>query len=302
MLSEDSTLNKLNRAIDRFCILHPNFGIPNLMLYIVIGNIAVYLLARLSPAGGDVLSLLAFHLSGLMRGQVWRLVTFVFVPNVGGAFSLLISCYFYYWIGSVLERQWGTAKFTIYYVSGMLLSMLGTAIVSLAYSNLLIPLYGTYYINLAMFFAFAVLYPETQVLLFFIIPIRMKILAIIDACLFAFDIFYSLTAGNIAGAVLPIIALMNFAIFFWPEVCSFLKLERRQTKQASHFHNTVRAQQHKEKTIQQSQGFHRKCCVCGRTDASNPELEFRYCSKCTGYHCFCSEHLFSHVHFTDEQP
>lgn len=295
-------MNKLNRAIDRFCILHPNFGIPNLMLYVVIGNVAVYLLASFSSAGMGVYSLLAFHLSGLMHGQIWRLVSFIFVPNVGGTFALLISCYFYYWIGSVLERQWGTAKFTVYYVSGMLPTMLGTAIVSLAYGNLSIPLYGTYYINLAMFFAFAVLYPETRVLLFFIIPVRMKILAIIDACLFAFDIFSYLAAGNIAGAILPVIALMNFAIFFWPELCSFLKREQRQSKQAAHFHNTVRAQQRQEQTAQQTQGFHRKCCVCGRTDVSNPELEFRYCSKCAGYRCFCSEHLFSHVHFTDEQP
>lgn len=295
-------MNKLNRAIDRFCILHPNFGIPNLMLYIVIGNVGVYLFSRFSPAGANLYHLLAFHLSGVMHGQIWRLISFVFIPNVGSAFSLLISCYFYYWIGSVLERQWGTAKFTVYYVSGMILAMVGTAILSLIYGNPLIPLYGTYYINLAMFFAFAVLYPETQVLLFFIIPIRMKILAIIDACLFAYDIFFYIVQGNFAGAIVPILALMNFAIFFWPEICAFLKRERHQSKQATHFHNTVRAQQHQEQTAQQSQGFHRKCCVCGRTDASNPELEFRYCSKCVGYHCFCSEHLFSHVHFTDEQP
>ena len=107
-----SVLNKLNRAIDRFCILHPNFGVPNLMLYVVIGNIVFGLLSNFSS--GNMLSLFAYSLDGLMHGQVWRLVTFVLIPESTSPFYLLITCYFYYWIGSTLERQWGTAKFTTY--------------------------------------------------------------------------------------------------------------------------------------------------------------------------------------------
>lgn len=295
-------MKRLNRAIDRFCILHPNFGIPNLMLYIVIANVATYLLSGFSSAGSGIYALFSYSVSGIMQGQIWRLITFVFIPMDSSPFFLLITCYFYYWIGSVLERQWGTAKFTIYYLSGVFLTVLGFTLACLITGSTGASIGGTYYINLAMFFAFAVLYPEARVLLFFFIPVRMKILAIIDACLFAFDIFSFLAAGNFAGAILPIVALLNFVVFFWPEMLAFLKLERHQTKQAAHFHNTVRAQQRQEQNVQQAQGYHRKCCVCGRTDASDPELEFRYCSKCAGYHCFCSEHLFSHVHFTDEQP
>ena len=96
--------------------------------------------------------------------------------------------------------------------------------------------------------------------------------------------------------------LLNFVIFFWPELTRFFQLERHQSKQASHFHNTVRNQQRQEQYQQQTQGFRHKCAVCGRTDVTNPELQFRYCSKCAGYHCFCSDHIFNHVHFTDEQP
>lgn len=295
-------MKKLNRAIDRFCILHPHFGIPNLMLYIVIGNVVTYLLANFSSAGSGVYELFTYSVSGITEGQLWRFITFLFIPMDSSPFFLLITCYFYYWIGSILERQWGTAKFTIYYLCGVVLTILGFTLACLITGSTGASIGGTYYINLAMFFAFAVLYPETRVLLFFFIPIRMKILAIVDACLFVFDIFAFLTAGNFAGAILPIVALLNFIVFFWPEVLAFLKLEHHQTRQAAHFHNTVRAQQHQEQATKQTQGYHRKCCVCGRTDASDPELEFRYCSKCAGYHCFCSEHLFSHVHFTDEQP
>lgn len=130
--SEGSTLNSLRRRIDRFCVLHPNFGIPNLMLYIVIGNIAFYLLSLFSTLdGGSFYSILSFSWAGLKQGQLWRLLSFSFLPTDTRPFWLLVSCYFYYWIGSTLEREWGTAKFTIYYLSGVLLTALGAVITSL---------------------------------------------------------------------------------------------------------------------------------------------------------------------------
>ena len=269
------------------------------MLYVVIGNVVLGLLSNFSS--GNFLSFFSYTLSGLLHGQVWRLITFVLIPESTSPFYLLITCYFYYWIGSTLERQWGTAKFTTYYLSGMLLTVLGASIVSLI-TGYSIPVYGANYVNFAMFMAFALLYPDAQVLLFFIFPIRMKWLAYIDVFYFFFDIFRYISAGVGYYAILPVVALLNFVIFFWPELTRFFKLEHHQSKQATHFHNTVRQQQRQEQYQQQTQGFRHKCAVCGRTDVTNPELQFRYCSKCAGYHCFCSDHIFNHVHFTDEQP
>lgn len=294
-------MNKLNRAIDRFCILHPGFGIPNLMIYIVVSNIAVGLLANFSSAGAEFLQFFSFSLDGLLHGQVWRLVTFVFIPENLRPFWLFISCYFYYWIGSTLERQWGTAKFTVYYLGGMALTVLGVAIASIL-SGVDIPIYGAGYVNFAMFLAFASLFPDAQVLLFFIIPIRIKWLAYVDVAFFAFSIFTSIVSGAWVFAIPPMMALLNYVVCFYPELQSFVNQKAYQNKQAAHFRNTVHAAQQQEKAEQRSQGFHKRCCVCDRTDISNPELDFRYCSKCAGYHCFCSEHLFSHVHFTDENP
>ena len=118
-------MNSLRRRIDRFCVLHPNFGIPNLMLYIVIGNIAFYLLSLFSSLNNtSFYSILSFSWAGLKQGQLWRLLSFSFLPTDTRPFWLLVSCYFYYWIGSTLEREWGTAKFTIYYLSGVLLTAL----------------------------------------------------------------------------------------------------------------------------------------------------------------------------------
>ena len=295
-------MKKLYDGVQRFCAAHPRFGIPNLMRVIVIGTAAVYILSMLTAAADPTaLDFLTFNLNGLLHGEIWRIVTFIFYPSASSPFWMLISLYFYYWIGSALERQWGTSKFTTYYLSGMLLTVIGASIVSLI-TGYSIPVYGANYVNFAMFMAFALLYPDTQVLFMFIIPIRMKWLAYLDIFYFFFDIFRYISAGVGYYAILPVVALLNFVIFFWPELTRFFQLERHQSKQASHFHNTVRNQQRQEQYQQQTQGFRHKCAVCGRTDVTNPELQFRYCSKCAGYHCFCSDHIFNHVHFTDEQP
>ena len=294
-------MKKLYDGVQRFCAAHPRFGIPNLMRVIVIGNVAVYVLMLLTQANdANALSFLTFNLNALLHGEVWRLVTFVFVPAYSSPFALLISLYFYYWIGSTLERQWGTAKFNLYYISGALLTVLGVVLASLITGNPYLTAAGTGYVNLSMFFAFAFLFPNTTVLLFFILPVKMKWLAYLDGALFAFDIIKAIGAHNWAGVVLPIVALLNFAVFIWPEV-HYLKARTRQRTS----YRTVQfrqAQQQSQRQAQQheEQGYHHKCAVCGKTDTDYPDMQFRYCSKCAGYHCFCQDHIFNHVHFTEE--
>ncbi len=291
-------MKKLYDGMQRFCAAHPRFGIPNLMRVIVIGNVAVYVLMLLTQANdANALSFLTFNLNALLHGEVWRLVTFVFVPAYSSPFALLISLYFYYWIGSTLERQWGTAKFNLYYISGALLTVLGVVLASLITGNPYLTAAGTGYVNLSMFFAFAFLFPDTTVLLFFILPVRMKWLAYLDGALFAFDIIKAIGAHNWAGVVLPIVALLNFAVFIWPEV-HYLK-ERAKYQNSRKTVQFRQAQQQQAKQAQQ-QGYRHKCAVCGRTDTDYPDLQFRYCSKCVGYHCFCQDHIFNHVHFTEE--
>ena len=291
-------MKKLYDGVQRFCAAHPRFGIPNLMRVIVIGNVAVYVLMLLTQANdANALSFLTFNLNALLHGEVWRLVTFVFVPAYSSPFALLISLYFYYWIGSTLERQWGTAKVNLYYISGALLTVLGVVLASLITGNPYLTAAGTGYVNLSMFFAFAFLFPNTTVLLFFILPVKMKWLAYLDGALFAFDIIKAIGAHNWAGVVLPIVALLNFAVFIWPEV-HYLK-ERAKYQNSRKTVQFRQAQQQQAKQAQQ-QGYRHKCAVGGRTDTDYPDLQFRYCSKCVGYHCFCQDHIFNHVHFTEE--
>ena len=211
-------MKKLYDAVQRFCARHPRFGIPNLMLYIVAGNVIVYLLMMFTQrADANALAFLSLNTAAVLRGELWRIVTYVFVPGSSNMFMLLISLYFYYWIGSTLERQWGTPKFTLYYISGVLLTAVGVLVASLiSGQNYVVS--GSAYVNLSMFFAFAFLFPDTTVLFMFIIPVKMKWLAYLDGALFAFDIIRGIGAHNWADVVLPVVALLNFAVFIWPEV------------------------------------------------------------------------------------
>ena len=288
-------MKKLYDGVQRFCAMHPRFGIPNLMRVIVCGNVAVYVLMLLTQSNDvNALSFLTFNLNALLHGEVWRLVTFVFVPGYASPFALLIGLYFYYWIGSTLEQQWGTAKFNLYYFSGMLLTVLGTILASVITGNNFINAEGTPYVNLSMFFAFAMLFPDTTVLFMFFLPVKMKWLAYLDGALFAFDIIRAIGLHDWAGVVLPVVALLNFAVFIWPEVHYLAARTKRQYSPKTVQYKQAVKQQEKEK------GYHHKCAVCGRTDTDYPDLQFRYCSKCAGYHCFCQDHIFNHVHFTEE--
>ena len=150
--------------IDRFCAKHPRFGIPNLMRFIIAVQVVVYLL-DLFANGALSAYMMPFIRPLIFRGQVWRLVTFVFIPNASSPFSMILMCYFYYWIGQTLERTLGTAKFNLFYLSGVVLSILSGLI--LGYADI-------YYINLSIFLMVATLYGEQQVLLFFVVPVKMK--------------------------------------------------------------------------------------------------------------------------------
>ncbi len=284
-------MKKIYDAVDRFCARNPRFGIPNLMRVIVIGNALVYLLMMFSnPAA---LSFLAFNLDGVLHGEIWRIITYIFYPGYTSALGLMITLFFYYWIGSTLEQRWGTARFNLYYFSGVLLTVVGITIASLITGQYGLTVAGTGYVNLSMFLAFAVMFPEAQVLLFFIIPVKMKWLGILDGALFALEVISALIHGNLIGVIVPLLALFNFFIFIWPEVHYHAQRSRyRRSRQTIQFKKAVQQQQREK-------GYHHKCSVCGRTDTDYPDLQFRYCSKCAGYHCFCQDHIFTHEHFTE---
>ena len=155
---------------------------------------------------------------------------------------------------------------------------------------------STSYINMSMFFAFAMLYPDAIVLLL-IIPVKIKYLAWFFAALFAVDILISLFSLSLSGVLLPIVALLNFFIFFANDLLAWI---RRMTGRTAHRASPKTI--HYKKAVKEQmkdKGYHHKCAVCGKTDTDYPDLEFRYCSKCNGYYCYCSEHINNHIHITN---
>lgn len=286
-------MKSIMRRIDRFCITHPRFGISNLILYIVIGNAVMWLFGMMDRSG-ILVSLLQFNAELIFtKGQIWRLVTFILVPTGGGGLLFPLVLYFYYFIGNTLERQWGAGKFTIYYLSGMLFNIIFGILVWLI-SGRNIEAFNQavtgQYINLSMFFAFATLYPETIVLFMFIIPMKIKWLAYIDAAFFVFAMIINPFPINL----LPLVAILNYFMFCGGWLFDVIRPANKRN-------NTIDFKKAAKKynRTQAKKPYTRKCEVCGKTDRDYPELEFRFCSRCGGYHCFCIDHINSHVHFKE---
>lgn len=286
-------MRAISRWLDRFCYNHPRFGLPNLMRYIVFGNAAVFLLDLFSK--GTFSQIIAFYPGLILKGQVWRLVTFVFVPMDLGSIWFIFSTMLYFFLGSTLERQWGTARFSLFYFLGVALNILVGFVLYFALGQ---PYYiqtaNMYYVNMSMFFAFATLYPDTQFLIYFIIPVKVKWLAWLDAALFAFEIGFYLFGGTPVLALMPVVGIFNYLVFFWDDLMGLL---HRGGERAAHRVNPQTINFKKaQKEVQNRKGYLHKCAVCGLTDADDPNMEFRYCSKCNGYYCYCMNHINNHVH------
>jgi hypothetical protein len=271
------------RLIDRFCYKHPNFGIPNLMRYLTIANVAFWILGA---ANSTLLSYLSFDAALILRGQVWRLLTFMLYPPSMGMLAFLVF-YFYYWMGSTLERYWGTPQFNVYILIGWALTVVyGFLVYFLGGYRIRI---DAQYLYLSMFFSYAALFPDQMVLLFFIIPIKMKYLALIDAVYFVMAVMSNPFPVNL----LPVVAVLNFFLFFYGALLRLIP------KKPSNSTINFRKASRKIRQEEQNRLYHHKCAVCGRTDTEYPGLEFRYCSRCAGYHCFCADHINNHIHFTE---
>ncbi|MBR2807966.1 MAG: hypothetical protein IKD65_02570 [Oscillospiraceae bacterium] len=271
------------RLIDRFCYKHPNFGIPNLMRYLTIANVAFWILGA---ANSTLLSYLSFDAALILRGQVWRLLTFMLYPPSMGMLAFLVF-YFYYWMGSTLERYWGTPQFNVYILIGWALTVVyGFLVYFLGGYRIRI---DAQYLYLSMFFSYAALFPDQMVLLFFIIPIKMKYLALIDAVYFVMAVVSNPFPVNL----LPVVAVLNFFLFFYGALLRLIP------KKPSNSTINFRKASRKIRQEEQNRLYHHKCAVCGRTDTEYPGLEFRYCSRCAGYHCFCADHINNHIHFTE---
>jgi len=308
-------LKKLRRNFERFCYKHRMKGIPNLMLYIVLGSGIVYL-ANLINGGGLLYNLLAFDKSQILRGQVWRLVSWIFTdvlhPN---PFLNVLFLYFFYNLGRHLEMTIGTFKFNLFYAVGIvmmdLFAMIFCPVQDVIVDGYLVSaqtftsLYGdmAWYLHLSLVLAFATSHPDTHFYIFYIIPIRAWVMALIYLVITAIGVFNMIYPVNLLPhALFPLVGLLNYFLFFGDQMHYLLplswraKLKRRATPAGPKTAPGEPIPLRREQKAAPVRNYNHRCTVCGRTDVSNPELEFRYCSKCSGYHCYCQDHISDHTH------
>ncbi len=281
-------MKKLRNRFERFCFRHRNVGIPNLMLFILIGTGLVYLMSYFNN-NFILYDLLCFDRELILQGQVWRLITYIFTDFRSNPILTILFLFCYYSISRGIESLWGTLRFNLYYFCGVILM------------DIYCMIFGGYatptYLHLSLFLAYATLYPDARFLLFFFIPVKAWIFALIDVAL----TLYGLIMYPFPGNLFSVIALANYFLFFGADIINILpppwrnKLQRRRYSSSHSKPKTIPFTKASKSTVNAAPYTHR-CTVCGRTDVTNPELEFRYCSRCNGYYCYCEEHISSHSH------
>ena len=280
-------IDKLERKFGRF-------GIPNLTIYMIVCYVIGYALMIVNPG---ILNWLSLEPAYILRGQVWRLVTWVlYPPSTSGVLWFAIAVlFFYYPIGTSLERTIGTFKYTLYILSGVIFTILGAFILYfLLGGNVLVGnVFSTYYISLSTVLASAMCYPDMQVLLMFIIPVKMKWMAIFYVVIVVYEMIQYIMAGA-WYLVIPIVAsLLNFIIFYFGTK-DFSRYNPKEVHRRNEFRRAMEPQG-RMKSGSGSVTKH-KCAICGRTELDDPNLEFRFCSRCNGNYEYCQDHLFTHTH------
>ena len=269
-------LDKLEKKFGRFAI-------PNLTMYLIGAYIIGFGIYYFLPGLFKWLTLEPYF---ILKGQVWRVISWVLVPPSGSLISIIFIVLLYYSLGTALERAWGTFRYNVYIFSGILFTVIGAfALYFIAGTGMVGygGLFSTYYINMSIFLAFAVSYPDMELLLYFIIPIKMKWMAIV----YAVFILYDFIAGNFISRVTIAASLLNFVVFFLSTKKGYSPKQQMRKK---------KYQKQSRPHMTYSNGARHRCAVCGRTELDDPNLEFRFCSKCNGNYEYCQDHLFTHEH------
>jgi hypothetical protein len=272
-------------------------GIPNLMLYISLGTALVFLMSVINE-NYALYYWLCFDRDLILQGQVWRLVSYVLTYNAGNTLLTIISLFCYYSLGQGIENLWGTLRFNLFYFTGVILQDV--------FCMILGGRADVFYLNLSLFLAYATMYPNAQFLIFFVIPVKAWILALLDLVLTLYPVITLTVAGLFPYSLFPLVALLNYFLFFGKDVLNVIPMSWR-----ANFRRLLRktSSPKKAKTIpfptagsyeathtKVKAPYNHKCTVCGRTDVSDPQLEFRYCSRCSGFHCYCEDHISNHTH------
>ena len=276
-------LNKMERKFGKYAV-------KNLTIYLLACYGIGYIISFVMP---DLLNYFTLEPAMILRGQIWRLVSWVIIPPTSKLIYVIFMMLLYYSLGQTLERIWGAFRYNLYMLSGMLFTIIGAFIaygIVFAKYHIIAGGFGavvsTYYINMSIFLACAAIMPELELWFWGLIPIKMKWFAILDVIFVGMDLF----RGGIVTRIIIVASLLNFVIFFLAN----RNMQRYNPKQVIRRKNFER--KINEPVHDYGNGARHKCAVCGRTELDDPNLEFRYCSKCKGNYEYCSDHLFTHEH------
>ena len=258
-------LDKLDRKFGRYAL-------PNLTIYLIAGQTIIYVLVMTGRLDRSMTWLAA---DLLMQGEWWRLAVFPFDPPVANPLFAFFAWYIFYLMGSALEGEWGAFRYNVFLLTGYLLTIAVSFLVPS------FPMTNTY-LGGSVFLAFAALYPDFELLLFFVLPVRIKLLALLTWLYYGYLVLF----GGWPTRLMVIASVGNFLLFFAREIVVQLRYGRKQL--------TRKAERFSQRT---DEPFHR-CLVCGITDKSHPQMDFRYCQECAGQQGYCREHIRNHEHVT----
>ncbi len=244
------------------------YAVQNVTIYLIAGQVMLFFLGL---TGRFEIGRLLLVPALVLEGEWWRMLSFLFIPIRTNPIFVIFFWYLFYLFGSALEQHWGTFRYNLFLLIGYVLT------VSVAFLTPLFPA-SNYFLWGSVFLAFAYLYPNFELYLFFILPVKIKWFALVTWVLYAYQFLF----GYWNSRLLVLAAVGNFLVFFGRDILLKIRHGRRKmTEQA--------------RTIaDQAKPFHR-CAVCGATDRSHPNMEFRYCPRCDGLG-YCADHIFSHEH------
>ena len=274
-------LYKLERKFGRYAI-------RDLMKYIIALYAIGFVINLINPY--IYYLYLSLDVSMILKGQVWRLVTFIIQPPSSSTLFVLLSLYLYYIIGTNLERVWGAFRFNLYFfvgIFGHIVAAFAVYIISMLLTGegyVILP--DTTYLNFSLFFAYGLTYPEAQVYVFFVLPVKMKVMAYIELAVFAISIITAAIEGDWTTVVAIAVSMINVFVFFFA-TRNYRRIDPRDIYRRHQFQKQVR---------QATAVTKHKCAICGKTEQSDEDAVFRFCSKCDGNYEYCQDHLFTHEH------
>lgn len=261
------------------------YAVPNVSIAIVACQVLTFFLIQVQPNAGkqqDLLERIALIPELVLQGEVWRLLTFLASPpTVGqsalGPIWLFFAWYLFYLMGTALEQYWGVFRYNLFLLVGYVATVAASFLIpEMPASNA--------FLGGSVFLAFAFLFPDFQLMLFFILPVKIKWLALLTWIGYGI----AFIGGSMMTRLLIVASIANFLLFFWRDILERISLRRRRmTTQIKHF------------TTAKEPEFRHRCSVCGITEKTHPDEEFRYCSQCSGQHAYCSRHLRDHAHLVD---